>query len=112
MWLPMLLLLSAGVAAGANGWVRVSSANFELYSNASDKEAQRTLEYFEQVRDFFMRSRPGEDRNALPVTIVAFRNQKDYKPYAVRESAQRLRGDESRDYIVLEAWGEIFPVAA
>jgi len=66
MLLPMLLLLSAGAAAGANGWVRVSSANFELYSNASDKEAQRTLEYSEQVRDFFMCSRPGDDRKVVP----------------------------------------------
>jgi hypothetical protein len=54
---PGLCLAVAAILPlhAAPEWAYVKSQNFELYSNASPKEAEKTIEYFEQVRDFFMR---------------------------------------------------------
>jgi hypothetical protein len=45
-------------------WNRFSSANFELYSTAGERDARETLELFEQVRDFFMRVKSSSVRRA------------------------------------------------
>ena len=84
-----------------------------MYSNAGAKDARKTIEYFEQVRDFFMRTKSAGNTTRLPVTIVGFRGPKDYKPYAAGESAAAYYvGDENRDYIVMGSIGEEnFPVA-
>jgi hypothetical protein len=66
-------------AAAADDWIRLSSPNFELYSNAVARDALGTIEYFE-VRDFFMRARASNAATRLPVTIVGFRGPKDYRP--------------------------------
>jgi tetratricopeptide (TPR) repeat protein len=97
----------------ASEWLKFTSPNFEMYTTAGEKEARRTLEYFEQVRDFFMRVKSQNVTTRLPVTIVAFKNQKEYKPYSPRETAAAYyTGDEQRDYIVLGAVGsEHYPVA-
>src|SRR5687767_5713059 len=78
----ILFLAAVLPAAAANDWFRISSPNFEMYSNAGAKDALETIEYFEQVRDFFMRTRASNAATRLPITIVGFRGPKDYKPYA------------------------------
>jgi tetratricopeptide (TPR) repeat protein len=93
--------------AAAADWIKVSSANFEIYTPSSQGEARRTLETFEQVRDFFMRVRPSSVTTRLPVTIVGFRNPKEYAPYTPNQSAAAYyTGDEQRDYIVM---GDLAP---
>ena len=52
-----------------------------MYTTAGSKDGRRTVEYFEQVRDFFMRVRSQQVTTQLPVTIVAFKNPKEYRPY-------------------------------
>lgn len=110
-----LLFLAAGlpVLHGATEWLKIASPNFELYTTAGEKDARRTLEYFEQVRDFFIRVKSQEVTTRLPVTIVVFRNQKEYKPYSPREGAAAFFiGDEQRDYIVMGGTGqEHYPTA-
>ena len=110
-----LFLLAAALCPlhAASDWLRFTSDNFEMYTTAGEKEARRTLEYFEQVRDFFMRVKSQNVTTRLPVTIVAFKNQKEYKPYTPRETAAAyFTGDEQRDYIVLGGVGtEQYPVA-
>ena len=97
----------------ATEWLKISSPNFELYTTAGEKDARRTLEYFDQVRDFFMRVKSQQVTTRLPVTIIAFKNQKEYKPYSSRATAAAyFIGDEQRDYIVMGGVGqEHFPVA-
>jgi tetratricopeptide (TPR) repeat protein len=97
----------------ATEWSKITSPNFEMYTTASEKDARRTLEYFEQVRDFFMRIKAQQVTTRLPVTIVAFKNAKQYKPYSPSAtSAAYFIGDEQRDYIVLGGVGaEHYPVA-
>jgi tetratricopeptide (TPR) repeat protein len=97
----------------ATEWLKFTSDNFEMYTTAGEKDARRTLEYFEQVRDFFMRVKSDRVTTRLPVTIVAFKNQKEYKPYSPSLfAAAYYMGDEQRDYIVLGGVGmEHYPVA-
>ncbi len=96
----------ASSAALAAEWIKLQSANFELYTTSSEREARETLETFEQVRDFFMRIKPSSVTTRLPVTIVGFRNPKEYKPYAPNESAAAYyNGDEQRDCIVMSDLG-------
>jgi tetratricopeptide (TPR) repeat protein len=113
MRLYVAALLLVCPLAAANDWVRISSRNFEMYTNAGEKDARKTIEYFEQVRDFFMRTKSSEVTTRLPVTIVGFRGPKDYKPYAASASAAAYYvGDENRDYIVMGSVGEEdFPIA-
>ena len=81
------LLLTALIAlpdAGAADWIKLSTANFELYSTAVEIEARATLETFEQTRDFFLRVKGSTPVSGLPVTLVTFGTAKDYKPYELR----------------------------
>jgi len=97
----------------ASNWLKVTSPNFEMYTTAGSKDGRRTVEYFEQVRDFFMRVRSQQVTTQLPVTIVAFKNAKEYRPYTMSETAiAYFTGDEQRDYIVMSGVGqEHFPIA-
>src|SRR5205807_1559138 len=95
-----------GTAVAAPEWIKVTSANFELYTAAGERDARDTLVLFEQVRDFFMRIKSKTVTTRLPVTIVGFRNAKEYKPYQPNEfSAAYYNGDEQRDYIVMGSLG-------
>ena len=97
----------------ASEWLKVTSSNFEMYTTAGSEDARRAIEYFEQVRDFFMRVRSQSVTTQLPVTIVAFKNTKEYRPYTLNETAVAyFTGDEQRDYIVMSGIGsEHFPTA-
>jgi tetratricopeptide (TPR) repeat protein len=97
----------------ATEWSKITSPNFEMYTTAGEKDARRTLEYFEEVRDFFMRIKSQQVTTRLPVTIVAFKNEKQYKPYSPNATAAAyFIGDEQRDYIVLGGVGsEHYPTA-
>jgi tetratricopeptide (TPR) repeat protein len=97
----------------ATEWSKIASPNFEMYTTAGEKDARRALEYFEQVRDFFMRIKSQQVTTRLPVTIVAFKNEKQYKAYSPRETtAAYFIGDEQRDYIVMGGVGsEHYPTA-
>ena len=104
-----VVLLAAVVSPlpAATEWLKITSSSFEMYTTAGEKEARRTLEYFEQVRDFFMRVKSQQVTTRLPVTIVVFKNQKEYKPYSPRDTAAAFFiGDEQRDYIVMGGAGE------
>jgi tetratricopeptide (TPR) repeat protein len=97
----------------ASEWLKVTSSNFEMYTTAGSKDGRRTIEYFEQVREFFRRVRSQQVSTQLPVTIVAFKNAKEYRPYTINEVAVAyFTGDEQRDYIVMSSVGsEHFPTA-
>ncbi len=91
----------------------MSSPNFELLTTAGSSDARRTVEYFEQVRGFFVQGRDVKVDTKLPVTIVLFRNEKEFKPYSTNEVAIAYYvGDNSRDYIVMGHTGnQVRPTA-
>ena len=35
-------------------WIRVQTANFEIYTSQSEKKARETALYFEQLREFLL----------------------------------------------------------
>jgi tetratricopeptide (TPR) repeat protein len=107
-------VLTASLATAAEQWLKLTSSHFELYTTAGEKKGREAILFFEQVRDFFKRVRA----NAKPVTdapvrIIAFRTDKEYKPYRISESADAFYLDGyDRDYIVMRGiTEESYPVA-
>lgn len=94
------LLLAAPLFSG--DWVKLTSPNFELFTNAGEKRGRETIGQFEQVRDLFVRLWPNLFQDPLPVRIVVFNSEKDYKPYRMNEfAAAYYLPDQDRDYIVI-----------
>lgn len=105
--------LLPSVAAAAQ-WLKLTSAHFELYTTAGEKKGREAVLYFEQVRDFFSRTRSSD--KPMPnarVRIIAFQSEKEYAPYRLNEFATAFYlngyGD---DYIVMSSISaEHYPVA-
>jgi tetratricopeptide (TPR) repeat protein len=94
-------------------WIRMQSANFEMYSSAGEKSTRETLAYFEQVRGIFAQAMVKAVEKPLPVRIVAFGSRKEYERYRINDFASAYyQGTAERDYIVLSETGaESFPTA-
>ena len=110
VWLAVLGLSLFGADAR---WLRLKSANFEMYTTASERNARETLKYFEQVRSFFQQGMGSIPGKALPVRIVAFNSKKEYEPYRLNNFASAFyHGTETTDDVVLSETGfDVFPVA-
>jgi tetratricopeptide (TPR) repeat protein len=103
-----LTLVVAGLAQGADPqWVKMRSANFELFTSAGERAGRRTIQEFERTRSFFRQAMQREASIAKPVRIVLFRSQKEYLPYRPGEAtaAYYLSGPDA-DLIVLVAGNE------
>ncbi|HKW97815.1 MAG TPA: tetratricopeptide repeat protein [Bryobacteraceae bacterium] len=107
-------VLAGGLTApAAEQWLKLKSTHFELYTTASERKGREAILYFEQVRDFFSKVLKGSKSTAAPVRIIAFRSEKEYKPFRPSEFAAAfyLPGYD-RDYIVMESiTSENYPVA-
>src|SRR5580693_6909400 len=109
----LAVTLLASSAFAESKWIRINSEHFEMNSTASEGSAKETLRYFEQVRGFFLEIFGDINKKPLPVSIVAFNSEKEYKPYSPNEvaAAYFLSGAE-RDYIVLGHTGsDDYPAA-
>jgi tetratricopeptide (TPR) repeat protein len=98
-------------ATAAEQWLKLTSSHFELYTTAGEKKGREAVLYFEQVRDFFGKTRSNPLPNT-PVRIIAFRSEKEFNPYRISESAIAfyLNGYD-RDYIVMRSiTDENYPV--
>jgi len=96
-------VLTASLATAAEQWLKLTSSHFELYTTAGEKKGREAILFFEQVRDFFGKARAyAKPVTDAPVRIIAFRSDKDYKPYRISESADAFYLDGyDRDYIVM-----------
>lgn len=109
-----LLLISADPAPGAEShWIRLRSADFEMYSRASPRAACDTLREFEQVRGFFLQASGKPPSKPMPVRLVVFGSAKEYEPYRYNEFAVAYYHQTfDRDYIVMSRSGaDTFPLA-
>ncbi|HZU29421.1 MAG TPA: hypothetical protein VFA04_28115 [Bryobacteraceae bacterium] len=90
-------------ATAATQWLRIRSTNFELLTTAGEKRGREAILYFEAVRRFFEQSKlMVRQLPTTPVRIVAFRSQKEYKPYAAKEfAAAYYQPGFQHDYIVM-----------
>jgi len=102
------------VASAAEQWLKLQSSHFELYTTAGEKKGREAVLYFEQVRDFFQRTRGmSKTMPDTPVRIIAFRSDKEFEPYRFNTAASAfyLEGYD-RDYIVMRSISpEYYPVA-
>ncbi len=101
-------------AWGAEQWLKISTPNFELYTTAGEKRGIETVQHFEQIRGFFRKASQGaKSRTERKVRLVAFRGEKEYKPYRPNEVAVAYymnRGDQ--DLIVMrEAGPDVYRIA-
>jgi len=99
--------------AAADEWVKLKTPHFELFTTAGEKKGREAILYFEQVRSFFLQASPSKHAPEFPVRIVAFRSEKQYKPYRASESALAYYApSRNRDYIVMQdISSEHYPVA-
>jgi Tfp pilus assembly protein PilF len=106
-WAAALLLwtVTAPVIYAAD-WIKISSANFELLTNAPEGAARKTLTTFEQARDFFLREQRSPAGSPPVATIVDFNSYEDYKPYSSKtgDLAYYVRQPQG-DYIVISDLG-------
>jgi len=108
-----LALFPALPLAAADEWVKLKTPHFELMTTAGEKKGREAILYFEQVRSFFLQASPSKRAPEFPVRIVAFRSEKQYKPYRINESAiAYYTASRNRDYIVKQdISSEHYPVA-
>jgi len=111
--LAAALFASALPAFGAGEWVRLTTPHFEIYTTAGEKKGREAILYFEQVRSFVTEITHANWDQPVPVRIIAFKSDKQFRPYAPNGSDfAYYAGTQSRDYIVMEDIdAEHFPVA-
>ena len=104
-----LMLAVAGLAQGADPkWVKLRSANFELFTSAGERAGRRTIQQFELTRSFFQQAMRRGVSSTRRVRIVLFRSKKEYLPYRPGEvaAAYYLSGPDV-DLIVMVAGNEL-----
>jgi len=105
LWAILAAILPAFPAHGEH-WVRLESANFEMYSSASETDARDTLRYFEQVHAFISQAFVRAAQHHEPVCIVDFSSQKEFDRYRINGIASAYASAGSgRDFIVLNRAG-------
>jgi hypothetical protein len=112
---PLACLLAWAIAMPilrAADWIKVSTPDFDLYTSARETEAREILNKFSQARDFFLRVKATTQTSHLPVTIVLFDSNKDYRQYRDAITPAFFVGDEQRDYILMSNLGEDRDLAA
>jgi tetratricopeptide (TPR) repeat protein len=113
--LATVLIAAAFFAApaGQDPWIKITSANFVVYTTASEGSGRDLVRHFEQVRSFFGQAF-GESRpSAKPACIIAFGHEKEFEPYRFNESATAyFHSGPSHDFIVMSSSAvEQYPVA-
>jgi len=84
-------------AFSASAWVRLSSAHFEIYTDAGERTGVEILRRFETARRVF------SPKDSVPVRVFAFANSKDYEE--LRPAATVIgfyQSGPDRDYIAME----------
>ncbi len=90
-----------GIAA--EHWIRLTTPHFEIYTTNSEKQGTAALQVFEQVRYFFVQSSHLKTAPDTAVRIIAFRSEKEFKPYRVNEGAFAYYVRSRKvDYIVVQ----------
>ncbi len=105
--------LLAVSAPAAESWVRLKSPNFELLSQAGEKKGREAILHFEQVRSFFAAAMKSGVSTPLPVRIIGFSAEREFRPYRPTEFAAAFyQAGHSHDTIVMSELGaDRFPIA-
>jgi Protein of unknown function (DUF1570) len=96
------LLILAMPLQAAGKWIRLSTPNFELYTDNSEALGRETLRSCEQLRSFFSQLPDYQQRQLAPVRIVEFSSKDQFKLYQSMEwEAGHYESNGSRDWIAL-----------
>ncbi len=111
--LACLLIPACAAAAQPEPWLKLTSANFELYTTAGERAGRDLIKHFEQVRSFFTQAFGTHLSAERPARIIVFRNEKEYQPYRPNEFAAAFyQPGAIHDFIVMSsASSEHYPVA-
>jgi tetratricopeptide (TPR) repeat protein len=91
-------------AATQDPWLKITSANFELYTTAGERAGRDLIRHFEQVRSFFLQAFGSRLPASRPARIIAFRNEKEYQPYRPNEFATAFfQPGAAHDFIVMSS---------
>jgi tetratricopeptide (TPR) repeat protein len=103
LFVSLALFLSVSPAYSEERWIHLSTAHFDMYTTNNEKQAIAALQKFEQVRYFFMQSSYSKTVPEDQVRIIAFRSEKEYKPYRLNQGsfAYYLRSRKV-DYIIMQ----------
>ncbi len=75
-------IAAAFPASNADEWVRLTTPHFEIYTTAGEKKGRDAILYFEQVRSFVTEITHANRDQPVPVRIIAFKSEKQFRPYA------------------------------
>ncbi len=101
-----LLIVSAAIAADKDPWIRITSAHFELFTDAGDRAGRDVVRHFEQVHSFFRQRFGAGIDPARKARVLLFRNEKEFTPYRPSASAAAFfHPGEYRDFIVMHNSG-------
>jgi tetratricopeptide (TPR) repeat protein len=111
--LACFTLAACRPAAAGDPWLRITSANFELYTTAPKRAGRDLVRHLEQVRSFFLQAFGSRLPASRPVRIIAFKNEKQYQAYRPNEFATAFfQPGAIHDLIVMSsAASEHYPVA-
>ena len=102
LFLVSILAVTAGLAVAAPDWIRIESPHFELFTNAGERSGRRTILYFEQVRDFFLKTGNVGKVPSSPVRIIRFRSPKEFNAYRANKiAAAYYMSSPKQDLIVM-----------
>ncbi|HEX6894575.1 MAG TPA: hypothetical protein VF146_04835 [Bryobacteraceae bacterium] len=91
----------AAADASASAWKLTSTEHFQIYSQVDPVRAQRLLNWFEQLRGFFLDQHLVPVHDIATVRVIVFASAKDYAPFRLHESDAHYAGAESRQYIAM-----------
>jgi tetratricopeptide (TPR) repeat protein len=98
----LLAVTATSGAAPRDPWLRIQSANFELFTTAGEKSGRDLVQHFEMVRSFFQQAFGKQVAGSKPVSIIAFRNEKEFAPYSPSQAAAAFfHPGASHDFIVM-----------
>src|SRR4051794_36779131 len=100
--LAIALLALSAAAADKDPWIQISSAHFDVFTDAGERAGRDIAKHFEQVHGFFFqRFGTGIDPTRKP-RVLLFRNEKEYEAYRPNQIAAAFyHAGEYRDFIVM-----------
>jgi tetratricopeptide (TPR) repeat protein len=98
----LIIGLSYQPAQAKDNWIKVSSRNFTLIGNASEKEIRQVATRLEQFRDVFTRLFTNAKFDTpVPTTVIVFKSMGSYKPFNPGNNAGYFQKGEDVNYITL-----------
>lgn len=85
-------------------WLKVASANFEVYSTAGEEAGRNLIRRFERLRTVLRPALAWTGSRERPVCIIAFQSNDEFQPYTpVGQASGFFLSGTRRDFVVLES---------